>query len=294
MGGSTYSSGSKFHRDTISNLASKSRSEVFKQRNTHKEMNPLGVGLRESRDSETHPNSIPIILGLDETGSMGDIPHSLIKDGLPKIMDGIMAEGIPDPQIMFVCLGDHISDNSPLQVGQFESGDVELDMWLERSYLEGNGGGNGGESYSLAHYFAANHTVTDHFEKRGKKGILITIGDEPSHKNYSSSVIKELIGNGDVASFTDTEILAKAREKWEVFHILPGMTTSGGKGYWKELLGDNAVWVESKDQIADAIKNIVTSVVKSQGTTQTVIEARPTIVEPTVEVKTEKPTEEFL
>lgn len=291
MGSSMYSSSLKATRDVSSNLASKSIREVFTQRHTHKDMNPHGVTIREARDSETHPNAIPIIFGLDVTGSLGDIPHSLIKGVLPKIMDGIMAEGIPDPQIMFACIGDHICDNSPLQVGQFESGDVELDMWLERSHIEGGGGGNGGESYSLVHFFAANNTVTDHWEKRGKKGILITIGDEPSHNNYPASMIKALTGNGDVAGFTDTEALAKAREKWEVFHILPGMTTSGGKGYWKELLGDNAVWVESKDQIADAIKNIVTSVVKNQGTAA---KQSSSTVEPTVEVKTEKPTEEFL
>lgn len=49
----------------------KSVHEVFSSRAVNKALNPFGVTVRESRDSAEHPNSIPIILGLDVTGSMG-------------------------------------------------------------------------------------------------------------------------------------------------------------------------------------------------------------------------------
>ena len=63
----------------------------------HKEMNPHGVILRESRDSEEHPESLAILLGLDVTGSMGHIPHELIKTGLPNIVGKIIQGGIAHP-----------------------------------------------------------------------------------------------------------------------------------------------------------------------------------------------------
>lgn len=192
---------------------------------------------------------------------MGHIPHLLIKDGLPKLIGGIIQAGIPDPALLFLGIGDHEVDDAPLQVAQFESGDAELDMWLERTYIESGGGGNAGESYSLAHWFAANICVTDNWEKRGKKGFLFTVGDEPNLRNYPASAMKEITGNGDVASFTDIEILEKAREKWHVFHILPGKETSGARSYWKQLLGDDLIILSNYEEVPDAIKDKVCSMV---------------------------------
>jgi hypothetical protein len=260
MGGSSYSSSLRFARSTSEGYHTKSVNEIFTQnvkRVIHESMDPKGVVIREARDSENHPFSIPIIIALDFTGSMGHIPHELVKDGLPKIMSGIIEHGIADPQVLFLGIGDHECDRAPLQISQFESGDAELDMWLTRSFIEGGGGGNGGESYSLAHYFAANHTVTDHWEKRGQKGFLFTIGDEPNLRAYPSRALQEITGNGDVSTFTDAEILAKAQEKWNVYHILPGKETRGATAYWRELLGDKAIWIDSSNKVADTIRDIV-------------------------------------
>jgi hypothetical protein len=260
MGNSSYSFSDRQLRSTSLGYQTKSRDEIFvqnKKREMHAEMNPSGVSIRESRDSAEHPNSVPIIISLDLTGSMGHIPHDLVKDGLPKIMSGIIQNGIPDPQVLFLGIGDHECDSAPLQISQFESGDAELDMWLTRTYIESGGGGNGGESYSLAHYFAANHTVTDSWEKRQQKGFLFTIGDEPNLRTYPSSAMKEIMGSGDIATFSDAEILAKAQEKWNVYHIMPGRETRNAKGYWSELLGDKFIWVDSSDQVSDTIRDIV-------------------------------------
>ena len=260
MGGSSYSYSSRSLRSESLGYQTKSRDEIFvqnKKRQIHEQMDPKGVSIRESRDSETHPNSIPIIIALDLTGSMGHIPHELVKDGLPKIMSGIIQHGIPDPQVLFLGIGDHECDRAPLQVSQFESGDEELDMWLTRTYIESGGGGNAGESYSLAHYFAATHCVTDNWDKRKQKGLLFTIGDEPNLKSYPSTALKEITGNGDVATFTDREILEKAQEKWDVYHIMPGKETRGAREYWKDLLGQNLIWVDKSEMVADAIRDIV-------------------------------------
>lgn len=261
MGNSSYSVDRKFLKSSSMNYSSKSLDDVFVQnklKKVHPQMNSVGITFRESRDSVEHPNSVPIIIGLDVTGSMGHIPKYLIDQGLPNLVGGIIQNGIPDPQILFLAIGDHENDRSPLQIGQFESGDIELDVWLERTWIESGGGGNGGESYSLAHFFAANYCHTDSWEKRKTKGYLITIGDEPNLKNYPSNVIKEISGDGDVSTFTDTEIIDKAKEKWNVYHIIPGReAVRGTLGYWKEALGENAIWVDNYQDISTVIKDIV-------------------------------------
>ena len=87
--------------------------------------------------------------------------------------------------------------------------------------------------------------------------MLFTIGDEPNLKSYPSTALKEITGNGDVSTFTDREILEKAQEKWDVYHIMPGKETRGAREYWKDLLGQNLIWVDKSEMVADAIRDIV-------------------------------------
>lgn len=260
MGNSSYSYSARSVKAMDLGYATNLMDDTFKQnkiKRIHSEMDPKGVILRESRDSDIHPNSIPIIITLDLTGSMGRIPHNLVIDGLPKIMSGIIQNGVPDPQVMFLGVGDHECDNAPFQISQFESGDDELDMWLTRTYIEGGGGGNNGESYSLAHYFASKYIQTDAFEKRGKKGFLFTIGDEPSLKIYPKRIFSEIFGDEEAKTYTDVELLEMAKEKWNVYHIVPALDTRGGRKYWENLLGQNTIWIDNVDDIAKTIKDIV-------------------------------------
>lgn len=261
MGGTRYDFGAREDRAKKVGYASKSASEIFTQnalRMAHESMNPNGVIFREARDSEVHPNTVPIILGLDVTGSMGHIPHELIKEGLPKLMGGIIQGGVPDPALLFLGIGDHECDRYPLQVGQFESGDEELDMWLTRTYIEGGGGGNAGESYLLAWYFAAFHTKTDAFEKRGQKGLLFTVGDEPGLKTLPASAIKEIMGQGQ-QTYTHLELLAEAQKKYDVYHIsvLHSGQAINADVEWKELLGQNCLSIEDHREIPNVIKKII-------------------------------------
>jgi hypothetical protein len=261
MGGTKYNIDDRILRAKSAGYGSKAVNDIFvqnKERKAHDSMNPNGVTFREARDSEVHLNSLPIILGLDVTGSMGHIPHDLVKEGLPKLMGGIIEGGVPDAALLFLGIGDHECDGYPLQVGQFESGDKELDMWLTRTYIESGGGGNAGESYLLAWYFAAFHTRTDAFEKRGQKGLLFTVGDEPNLKVLPASAIKEIMGSGE-QSYTDLELLPEVKKRYEVYHISvlhSGRAQSAEIG-WKEVLGENCISVEDYKTIPDVIKNIV-------------------------------------
>ncbi|WP_114819599.1 hypothetical protein [Chryseobacterium sp. KLBC 52] len=275
MGSTRYDLDARYDRASKAGYRTKSAGEIFTQnakRMAHESMNPHGISFRESRDSEVHPHSVPIILGLDVTGSMGHIPHELIREGLPKLMGGIIQGGVPDPALLFLGIGDHECDGYPLQVGQFESGDEELDMWLTRTYIESGGGGNAGESYLLAWYFAAFHTRTDAFEKRGQKGLLFTVGDEPCLKTLSASAIREIMGKGQ-QTYTHFELLEEAKKKYEVYHISvlhSDQALRADRG-WKELLGQNCISIADHREIPNVIKNIICDKFKNQsyGTTGT-------------------------
>lgn len=266
MGGGSYSYINSVSRSSV--YRTKSREEVFTQSSMSPEMNIVGK-IRESRDSEEHPQSFPIIIALDVTGSMHDIPEYLIKHAFPDIMKSIMDEGVIDPQICFVGIGDHYSDRAPIQVGQFESSDELLDKWLKTLWLEGKGGGNGGESYSLAWYFAAQHTSTDSFLKRGKKGVIISIGDEPCHRSINSTTIKTLFGDSLETDMVSKDILREAQKSWMVYHIHLGCGDDDiDAKVWKGFLGENLI-LESLDSrsrlnIARDIPKIIIGAYNSQ------------------------------
>lgn len=259
MGHGSYSVTNSVARSTV--YASMDSADIFKQRSINNAMNPYGITVRESRDSAEHPNSLAIILGLDVTGSMGSIPNFLVKEGLPQIMGKIFENGEKDPQVLFLGIGDHEYDSSPLQVGQFESGDELLDKWLTDVYLEGGGGGNAGESYSLAWYFAGYRTAIDCFEKRGRKGLLFTIGDEPVLETIPQGTLKNLLGSGQYENFTATKLLEKAREKYDVYHIHVKQTASGSRQHvidgWKQLMFDNLLIAERSEDVAKIIADTV-------------------------------------
>lgn len=260
MGSGSYSSISRAIRSQALGYQTKSIHEIFTENHLNEGMSPANVTLRESRDSIEHPNSIAIIIALDVTGSMGYIPQELIRDGLPTIMSNIIEHGNPDPQVMFLAIGDHKCDEAPLQISQFESSDELLDHWLQKVYLEEGGGGNGGESYSLAHYFAAYHTSIDCFEKRAEKGFLFTVGDDKTHKNYPKDMLKSLMQSSEESDHTSAELIHTAQEKYNVYHIHVSKyeASTGTKSSWKELLGDHFIDCPDYHQLANVISRIVT------------------------------------
>lgn len=251
----------------------KSMHKVFVQKSkgeAHESMKSQGIMLREARDSEEHPNTFPVVLVMDITGSMHDIPVLLIKDGLPRIISQLIQGGLKDVTLLFIAIGDHEVDDAPLQIGQFESGDEELDLWLTRTYPEGGGGANEGESYGLAHNFVANNVITDAWEKRSQKGIMIVIGDEPSLDHYPDAVMREVTGNPQAKGFTQDEVLEKVKERWNVFHINPHH--SYDQAYWKPKLGQNYISLTDFHKVPETIVQIVRNFSKVTTSTRSVPE----------------------
>jgi hypothetical protein len=224
--------------------------EVFRQRGCHALMNPNGVLARESRDSAAHPRSLAIAFALDVTGSMGEIPVLMATKVLPQFMKILLDVQVPDPQVLFLAIGDAHCDRAPLQVGQFESTAELMDQWLTWTYLEGGGGGNGGESYELALYFLAMHTALDCREKRGKRGYLFMTGDDNPFPTLSRHTVETLVGDRLDEDLTVEEVVAKLQETFVPFFIIPDQARRRGcERRWRDVLGDHVLCMDSPDDV---------------------------------------------
>ena len=217
MGRGSYTSADWSKLKNSSKITEKSTAaQIFVSRQMEERFNPRFINVREARDSEDHPNSTPIMIGLDVTGSMGYLSAEIAKNGLNETMMKIYSTNpIEDPQMMFAAIGD-VRDAAPLQVTQFES-DIRIAEQLLSLWLEGQGA-DGPEDYQLLWYFAAKHVHTDAFEKHGKRGFLFTIGDADCHPDLTGANIKKIFDDNE-GDITSARLAEMAGEKFEVFHI---------------------------------------------------------------------------
>lgn len=234
--------------------------EVFTESNIVEALDPKKINVRESRDSEENPESNAIILALDVTGSMGDIAHQIAKDGLGKIIEGILEQKpVSDPHILFSAIGDVTCDSAPLQASQFEV-DHRIIEQLNQIYVEGGGGGNRTESYDLPWYFAANMTSIDCFEKRNKKGYLFTFGDEEPPSGVTKRQVKHFIGREAQGDYSAKDLLEAASEKYHVFHVIIEegwyANSVGAKRVtknWKRLMGNRALPLDNYQYLPELV-----------------------------------------
>lgn len=229
---------------------------IYKSRTMKDSLDPCGVKYRESCDSDEHPNSTPIILGLDVTGSMGSLAEEIAKDSLNRlILELYEKKPVEDPHVMIMAIGDTYYDCAPLQVSQFEA-DIRIAEQLTDIYFEGGGGGNDGESYLAAWYFAARHTKIDAFEKHNRKGFLFTIGDEPCLKTITKKQIKEIFGDDVERDLTSEELLAEVSRMYEVFHFCVGnFQRYDSLRRWRNLLGERAMNMVDHTKIPEIIES---------------------------------------
>lgn len=240
--------------------SSKPTAQVFSQHQMHAALSPVGVACRESRDSVANPNSNAIIVGCDVTGSMGKLAEVLVKTGMGVLVTELLKrKPVSDPHIMCMGIGDAYSDRAPLQASQFEA-DIRIAEQLKNIWLEGGGGGNNGESYPLAWYFAARHTSIDCFEKRQRKGYLFTIGDENPHKVLTKGQVKSVFGDDIERDLTSADLLAMANRTYNVFHLMveeSGTFDRRVSDNWKELLGERALPLMDHKKLAEVIVSTI-------------------------------------
>lgn len=236
-----------------------SAQDMFKSRRIDAMLDPKNVR-RECRDSEDHPNSKPVVLALDVTGSMGDGAVKVAKS-LNNIMENLY-ESVEDVEFMVMGIGDLYCDNAPIQASQFES-DIRIAEQLDKIYFEGGGGGNGYESYTAAWYFGLYNCEIDCW-KRGKKGTIITIGDEPLNPYLQKTELENVLGNIGHDTPTETKDLYNAViEKYNVYHIALDDRSTSYRWYeksiedsWKPLLGDH-LYVSTLNDLPKTIAEIV-------------------------------------
>lgn len=200
--------------DSKGTVTCDSLQDFYQQTHIHKDLNPYKV-VRECCDSEEHPNTIPVIIGLDVTGSMGGACIKTAQN-LNTIITSLY-DKFKDIEFMIMGIGDLSYDRAPIQASQFES-DVRIAEHLDKVYMEHGGGGNGFESYTAAWYFGLHHTKLDCW-KRGKKGIIITMGDEPLNPYLPKYPLEKITGDNLEADVETKDLYELTKEKFDIYHI---------------------------------------------------------------------------
>ena len=241
-----------------------SSSQAFEQRKLHKKLDPRNV-IRECCDSDEHKATVPVILALDVTGSMGSTAIEIQKKLNPIMQD--LYKQVKDVELMVMAIGDLSYDDSPIQMSQFES-DIRIAENLDRIYFENGGGGNDWESYTAAWYMASRHTKLDAW-KRGRKGLVITMGDEPLNPYLPKDELEQVTGDKLQDDVNTKDLLEELKDKYDVYHICVKSGCYPNQDDCKEsftkVLGGEHVIVSSVDDIHKKIVGIVKAFAEKSG-----------------------------
>ena len=231
--------------------------DYFGSKTIASELDPHDI-MRECVETEEHPNTIPVILALDVTGSMGSAATETAS-ALNVIMQDIMSK-VNDVEFCVMGIGDLAYDRCPIQISQFES-DIRIAEHLDKVFFEFGGGGNSYESYTAAWYMGARHTNLDCW-KRGKKGIIITMGDENLNPYLPKEALERATGDNLQDDVETNALYDEVKEKYDVYHIF----VEHGRGYYKDSAEKSFTAVIPKENyrccsvnaIAETIADIVT------------------------------------
>lgn len=240
--------------------------QEFEAKHLHDDLDLKGK-IRECRETEEHPDTLPVIIALDVTGSMGKAAVR-VRNALDKIMTSI-AKNVSGVEVAVAALGDIEYDDTPIQFSQFES-DERIAANFDKVYFEAGGGGNSYESYSLVWYAALHHTDLDCW-KRGKKGVIITLGDEPLNpsikkKGYYAS-IESVLGDKVQGEIVTKDLYEEVSKKFDVYHIAVNDVETSYSWYetgdmltssWCGPLPRDHYFVATLDNLPSTISAIVT------------------------------------
>lgn len=262
MGGDARWDSSSWKTYSDAHVKGKTADKIFTSRSMKDAYNPRLISLRESRDSALNPNSTPVSLFLDVTGSMGQLAHLMMQGGLNTAATELLARApVSDPHIMLGAVGDAECDSAPLQLTQWESSTVlaeqTKDLWIE-----GGGGANTGESYMGPHVFLSFKSEID-CVKRGRKGYLVTIGDEPT-LGITRAQAKKFFDVDLQADLSTEDCVALAEERFEVLHVVVaeghgcyGHRRSAVLSQWNRLLPQRVLVLEDHTKLAETVVSAI-------------------------------------
>ena len=234
--------------------------QTFESRHMDPSLDPKKFKVRECVNNDEHPNTVPVILALDVTGSMGEA-CSETAAALGVIVTNLY-EKFKDIEFCIMGIGDLAYDDAPIQMSQFES-DVRIAEALDKVYIEHGGGGNGFESYTAAWYMGLKRTKLDAYDKQGRKGIIITMGDEPLNPYLPKRQLNGAINASEEKNIETPALYKEASKKFDIYHISVDDSATCYQGYkarieksFGELLGNN-YRVSTINQLAKTIEDCI-------------------------------------
>jgi len=217
-------------------------------------------------ESISTDSTAPIIIVIDETGSMGDWPATIFSK-LPYLENEGKEYLGEDFEIAFMAIGDaHNGEKYPLQVRPFAKG-LELKDRLKELVIEGQGGSQTYETYELAGLYSLLKVNIP----KAIKPILIFIGDESAYDDVDRDQAKELVGVDLEKALPTQALFDKLKEKYSVYLIRKPY----GSGYsrsdsntmsdldkrivaqWEKLVGvDHIAHLPKAERVVDVIFGI--------------------------------------
>lgn len=235
---------------SVSNSGSGRRySKSSVQAMTRHEDEPDPSVLMVNRTAETDSRS-PTILLIDHTGSMGEDSYVLYGK-MPMVWRHLKTYLGEDAAVAVGMVGDAYSDRWPLQLGNFvRGGDIDTEM--KKLFIEGNGGGQGNESYALMAYALLNACKTPNAENP----FVFIIADEGFFPEVNSQHIKKHLGIS-AETVKSLDVFKMLMERFNVFLIHReyrggARSDSSILEDWRNLLGEDHVFVLGDDPNAVA------------------------------------------
>lgn len=234
-------------------------------------LDPTMFNVRECANNEEHPNTIPVILALDVTGSMGSA--CVETANALGVIVGNLYKKIKDVEFCIMGIGDLAYDQAPIQMSQFES-DVRIAESLDKLFMEHGGGGNSYESYTAAWYMGLKRTKLDCYDKQGRKGIIITMGDETLNPYLPVNRLNSKAKAHEQLDIETPDLYRMASEKFDIFHIAIDDTATQYRYYktgieqtFGKLLGER-LKVATLQTLAKTIEDCITSSVGGEALSQ--------------------------